>query len=65
MSDATEWVKASASDSGGQCVEMRRGNGWIEIRDSKDPAGPVLRFDPAEFAAWIDGAKAGEFDGLV
>jgi hypothetical protein len=27
--------------------------------------GPVLRFRHDEFAAWLDGAKRGEFDHLV
>jgi hypothetical protein len=34
-------------------------------RDSKDRSGPVLRFTEAEFAAWLDGAKKGEFDHLI
>ncbi|MBI1758220.1 MAG: DUF397 domain-containing protein [Actinobacteria bacterium] len=58
----TPWIKATASGGGGDCVEMRRNAGGIEIRDSKDPTGPVLRFTPAEFAAWLDGATKGEFD---
>jgi hypothetical protein len=38
----------------------------IEIRDTKDQgAGPALRFTEAEFAAWLDGAKNGEFDHLI
>ena len=36
----------------------------IEVRDSKDPDGPVLRFTVDEIAAWLDGAKRGEFDDL-
>jgi hypothetical protein len=45
---------------------QRRFNGVIEVRDTKDNgAGPTLRFTEAEFAAWLDGAKKGEFDHLV
>lgn len=63
---STEWVKASASGgNGGNCVEQRRSGEAIEVRDSKDRSGPVLRFTPAEFAAWLDGAKRGEFDHLI
>ncbi|HZG90624.1 MAG TPA: DUF397 domain-containing protein [Pseudonocardia sp.] len=65
MSGTTPWVKASASDSAGQCVEQRRHDGMIEVRDSKDRGGPVLRFTAAEFAAWLDGARQGEFDSLA
>jgi hypothetical protein len=65
MSGTSPWIKASASDSSGQCAEMRRHEGMIEVRDSKDQEGPVLRFTAAEFAAWLDGARGGEFDRLV
>jgi hypothetical protein len=60
----TPWIKASASNNAGSCVELRRANGMIEVRDTKDRSGPVLRFTSAEFAAWLDGAVQGEFDHL-
>jgi hypothetical protein len=60
-----EWIKASASAQGGNCVQMRRLASRIEIRDSKHPDGPVLHFTDAEFAAWVDGAKKAEFDHLL
>jgi hypothetical protein len=34
----------------------------ILVRDSKDRGGPVLTFDRAVFAAFIDGVTRGEFD---
>ncbi len=61
----TPWTKASASAETGNCVEMRRHGQAIEVRDSKNPAGPSLRFTPDEFSAWLDGAKQAEFDRLV
>lgn len=62
----TPWVKARASNEGAHCVEQRRHNGVIEVRDTKDGGtGPVLRFTPAEYAAWLDGAAKGEFDFLI
>ena len=61
----TPWIKAQRSDSDGQCVEMRRHSGAIEVRDSKNPDGPILRYTSAEWAAWLDGAKNGEFDHLA
>ena len=65
MSD-TPWIKASRSGDVGSCVEQRRHAGMIEVRDTKDGgAGPTLRFTEAEFAAWLDGAKRGEFDHLA
>ena len=65
MTDCTEWIKASRSGQEGSCVEQRRVAEVIEVRDTKDRSGPVLRFTPAEFAAWLDGAKRGEFDHLA
>jgi hypothetical protein len=61
----TPWIKAVASNQQGSCVEMRRHDGAIEVRDTKDRSGPVLRFTRAEFAAWLDGARGGEFDHLL
>lgn len=62
----TPWVKASRSNDEGSCVEQRRNGDMIEVRDTKDNgAGPTLRFTPAEFAAWLDGARKGEFDHLI
>jgi hypothetical protein len=37
----------------------------VFLRDSKDPHGAVLRFTRAEIAAFLDGAKSGEFDDLA
>jgi hypothetical protein len=64
MSD-TAWIKATASADAGNCVEMRRQGQAIEVRDSKHPHGPALRFSPAEFAAWLRGAQTAEFDQLA
>ena len=46
------------------CVEMRRHASAVEVRDSKDTEGPSLRHTKAEFTAWLDGAKKGDFDHL-
>lgn len=64
MSDLV-WIKSRLSDTQGSCVEMAEGDGVTHVRDSKDPSGPMLTFTKAEFAAWLDGAKKGEFDGLA
>jgi Domain of unknown function (DUF397) len=65
IDQATPWIKARSSDDYANCVEQRRAADRIEVRDSKDREGPTLRFTPAEFAAWLDGAKRGEFDHLL
>ncbi|HET9654206.1 MAG TPA: DUF397 domain-containing protein [Kineosporiaceae bacterium] len=62
---STPWIKAAASSTSGQCVEMRRIGGAVEVRDSKDPNGPTLRFSGTQFAAWLDGADGGEYTHLA
>jgi hypothetical protein len=59
------WIKAAASNADGSCVEQRRVGDVIEVRDTKDRSGPVLRFTMAEYRAWIDGVRSGEFDHLI
>jgi Domain of unknown function (DUF397) len=58
------WRKASAS-AGTNCVEARTGPGGVEVRDSKNPGGPVLSYTPAEWEAFLHCVKRGEFDGLA
>jgi hypothetical protein len=56
------WRKSSLSGSQGDCVEVAAlADGGAAVRDSKDPEGAVLRFTAAEWAAFLGGAKAGEF----
>ncbi len=64
---STPWVKATRSGgNGGSCVEVRRHDGMIEVRDTKDNGtGPMLRFTSAEWDAFLDGAKGSEFDHLL
>jgi hypothetical protein len=65
MSTDTPWIKASHSGNSGNCVEMRGHAGAVEVRDSKAKGeGPTLGFTKAEFAAWLEGAKRGQFDHL-
>ncbi|MEV0002998.1 DUF397 domain-containing protein [Micromonospora sp. NPDC050980] len=53
------WRKSSRSGSnGGSCVEVADGLPEIVgVRDSKDPSGPVLGFDPAAWRAFVAYAK--------
>ena len=54
------WVKSSFSFANGNCVEVAElPGGWIGIRDSRDPGGPVLRFTRAGWAAFLGGARLG------
>jgi hypothetical protein len=46
----------TSSYSGGQdenCVEARFTSGGTDIRDSKDPHGPVLSFDADRWARFL------------
>ncbi|WP_328953397.1 DUF397 domain-containing protein [Kitasatospora purpeofusca] len=56
------WRKSSYSAQAGQCIEVSDSlSGVTPVRDSKDPAGPVLVFPASEFAAFIDAVRVGEF----
>lgn len=43
------WIKANASGTGSDCVEVAKLAAGLGVRDSKHPAGHVLRFSAAEF----------------
>ncbi|AVT35617.1 DUF397 domain-containing protein [Plantactinospora sp. BB1] len=54
LSDA-RWRKSTRSGTnGGNCVEVADNlPGVVAVRDSKDPAGPVLTFRPAAWRAFV------------
>jgi hypothetical protein len=62
-----EWRRSSFSHTDDESV------GWVEValladgevalRDSRDPDGQVHVYTPAEWAAFVKGVHAGEFDG--
>ncbi len=57
-----EWKKSTASGTSGDCVELRTADGLVEVRDSKNPTGPILAFGPDAHRRFIAAIKAGEFD---
>lgn len=60
------WIKASASQASGACVETTSiRTDEILVRNSRDRTGPVLSFTKAEWVAFVAGVKAGEFDAIV
>ncbi|MGY0062680.1 DUF397 domain-containing protein [Streptomyces sp. LZ34] len=62
----SEWQKSSFSNgAGSDCVQLMDIAGGVAIGDSKRPDRPELRYTPSEFAAFIQGVKAGEFDHLL
>ncbi|GIH11221.1 hypothetical protein Rhe02_92880 [Rhizocola hellebori] len=54
----TNWHKSNHSDDGG-CVEIAYADGLIGVRDSKDPAGPILTFNRHEWNAFTAGIVDG------
>jgi Domain of unknown function (DUF397) len=45
-----DWRKSSFSLANGNCPEVASGG---QVRDSQDPDGPVLRFGPDAWQAFI------------
>jgi hypothetical protein len=63
--DDPRWRKASFSGNGGaSCVEVGQArDGMILVRDTKNRGrGPVHRYSPEEWHAFITGVRNGEFD---
>jgi hypothetical protein len=59
-------VKSRHSNAEGNCVEVASlAEGGVALRNSRDPDGPALIYTSAEVAAFLAGAKEGEFDHLV
>ena len=56
-----QWQKSTASSMNG-CVEVAFVDEGVAIRDSKDRAGAVLLFSLAEWQAFLQGVRQGEFD---
>ena len=39
--------------------------GAVAVRNSRDPSGPALVYTHGEMAAFLSGAKDGDFDNLL
>ncbi|KND26023.1 DUF397 domain-containing protein [Streptomyces acidiscabies] len=65
MSAPIEWQKSSFSGGDGpQCIEIALRDGHILMRESDNPT-EVITTTPAKLAAFLAGAKAGEFDHFL
>jgi len=59
----TNWRKSRRSGGGDNCVEVALApDGAVGVRDSKDPAGPVIEFSASEWVVFTRGVRDGEFD---
>jgi hypothetical protein len=58
----TEWRKSTRSGNQSNCVMVRHNDATVQVKDSKDPQGPVLTFTVDEWRAFVGGAHLGEFD---
>ncbi len=58
------WRKSSYSEQSGNCLEIAVVDGQVLVRESDDP-DVVVRTTRAKLAAFLAGAKAGEFDDLL
>lgn len=57
------WRKSRHSGTSGNCVEVAElDGGGRALRNSKDPAGPILTFTADEWTAFVAGTQDGEFD---
>ncbi|WP_084496789.1 DUF397 domain-containing protein [Nocardia amamiensis] len=55
----------SSFTSSETCVEVAAIPGGVLVCNSSAPEAGTLEFTRAEFSAWLEGCKAGEFDDLA
>ncbi|MFI1016719.1 DUF397 domain-containing protein [Streptomyces sp. NPDC020965] len=64
--DSVVWTKSRHSNATGNCVELARlPGGSVAIRNSRDPQGPALIYTRDEIAAFVAGARDGDFDSVI
>jgi hypothetical protein len=59
-----DWRKAKRSMNNGNCTEVATTVGFVAVRDSKDPQGPVLQYPVNSWRSFLAAAGAGDFDAL-
>jgi hypothetical protein len=56
---ASMWRKSTASQPGGNCVEVGLGEVTVRIRDSRDQSGTVLSITQAGWRAFLADTREG------
>lgn len=57
---ARDWFKSSyCNQEESACVEIRSSHDAVAVRDSTDPAGPSLSFEPASWLGFLSAIKEG------
>ncbi len=61
------WQKSRRSNPSGNCVELAElpDGAGIAVRNSRHPDGPALIYTVDEIAAFVLGARDGDFDHLI
>jgi predicted secreted Zn-dependent protease len=57
-----DWRKASYSVNNGACVEVASAPSAVVVRDSVDPAGPVVSYSARTWQRFLATAKADTFN---
>jgi hypothetical protein len=56
---SSRWRRSSRSYEDGNCIEVRLVGSSVEVRDSKNPAGPKLRVSSRQWARLIEAIVCG------
>ncbi|MCG0287395.1 DUF397 domain-containing protein [Streptomyces sp. PSAA01] len=63
--ESPRWFKSSYSDNGGACIEVAANlvasRGVVPVRDSKDPHGSALMFEPTAWSSFVSAVRRGDF----
>lgn len=62
MTVSHAWTKSSFSGPESNCVEFRRVEDGVEVRNSKRPDAGSIHYTDSEWTAFLAGVKNGEFD---
>ncbi|MEW2442726.1 DUF397 domain-containing protein [Micromonospora marina] len=56
------WRKSTRSNNGGDCIEVADNlPDIVGVRDSKNPTGPALTFEPRTWEAFVSGVKQNSY----